>query len=109
MSTDTSSGKITATAVTAGKLGSRKGISLPDSVLPMGAMTDKDFADLDFAVNQGVDWIALSFVQRVEDVAQARKLARGRAAILAKLEKPSAINCLEENHRSVRWRHGRPR
>lgn len=88
--------KITATALVAGKLGSKKGVSLPDSVLPMGAMTEKDFADLDFAVNQGVDWIALSFVQRVEDVAQARKLARGRAAILAKLEKPSAINCLEE-------------
>ena len=62
----------------------------------MGAMTKKDFADLDFAVNQGVDWIALSFVQRVEDVAQARKLARGRASILAKLEKPSAIKWLDD-------------
>jgi pyruvate kinase len=59
-------------------------------------MTEKDFADLDFAVNQGVDWIALSFVQRVEDVAQARKLARGRASILAKLEKPSAIKWLDD-------------
>lgn len=88
--------QITASAVTAGKLASRKGISLPDSLLPMGAMTEKDFADLDFAVNQGVDWIALSFVQRVEDIAQARKLARGRAAILAKLEKPSAIHALDE-------------
>lgn len=88
--------KITAKAMTNGKLSSRKGVSLPDSLLPMGAMTEKDFADLDYAVNQGVDWIALSFVQRVEDVAQARKLARGRAAILAKLEKPSAIQCLDE-------------
>lgn len=88
--------KIVASALTAGKLSSRKGISLPDSLLPMGAMTDKDFADLDFAVNQGIDWIALSFVQRVEDIAQARKLARGRAAILAKLEKPSAIQALDD-------------
>lgn len=88
--------KITAIAKTAGKLSSRKGVSLPDSLLPMGAMTEKDFADLDFAVNQGIDWIALSFVQRVEDVAQARKLARGRAAILAKLEKPSAIQSLDD-------------
>ncbi len=88
--------KIVAKAITAGKLASRKGISLPDSILPMGAMTEKDFADLDFAVNQGIDWIALSFVQRVEDIAQARKLARGRAAIMAKLEKPSAIQSLDD-------------
>ena len=94
--TGASANKITAKAETAGKLSSRKGVSLPDSILPMGAMTEKDFADLDFAVNQGIDWIALSFVQRVEDVAQARKLSRGRAAILAKLEKPSAIQGLEE-------------
>lgn len=91
-----SANKITAKAKTAGKLASRKGMSLPDSLLPMGAMTEKDFADLEFAVNQGIDWIALSFVQRVEDVEQARKLTRGRAAILAKLEKPSAIESLEE-------------
>ncbi len=88
--------KITAIAKTHGKLASRKGVSLPDSLLPMGAMTEKDFADLDYAVNQGVDWIALSFVQRVEDVAQARKLARGRASIMAKLEKPSAIQWLDD-------------
>ena len=88
--------QITATVKTNGKLSSRKGVSLPDSLLPMGAMTEKDFADLDFAVNQGIDWIALSFVQRVEDVAQARKLARGRASILAKLEKPSAIKWLDD-------------
>ncbi len=88
--------EITAQAKTNGTLSSRKGVSLPDSLLPMGAMTEKDFADLDYAVNQGVDWIALSFVQRVEDVAQARKLARGRASILAKLEKPSAIKWLDD-------------
>ena len=88
--------KITAKAKTAGTLSSRKGVSLPDSLLPMGAMTKKDFADLEFAVNQGIDWIALSFVQRVEDIAQARKHARGRAAILAKLEKPSAIKWLDD-------------
>ena len=87
---------IRAKACNGGVLSSRKGISLPDSILPMGAMTEKDFADLDFAVNQGIDWIALSFVQRPDDVALARKLAGGRAAILAKLEKPSAIQCLDE-------------
>jgi len=94
--TQVSADKITAIAKTSGTLSSRKGVSLPDSLLPMGAMTKKDFADLDFAVNQNIDWIALSFVQRPEDVAQARKLARGRAAILAKLEKPSAIQYLDE-------------
>lgn len=87
---------IKATARNHGLISSRKGISLPDTLLPMDAMTEKDFADLDFAVNQGVDWIALSFVQRAEDVALARKLASGRAAVLAKLEKPSAIQSLEE-------------
>ena len=87
---------IQAKAKTNGNLSSRKGISLPDSILPMGAMTEKDFADLDFAVNQGIDWIALSFVQRPEDVALARKLAGNKVAILAKLEKPSAITRLDE-------------
>ena len=79
-----------------GKLSDRKGISLPDTLLPFGAMTDKDRADLDAAVNLGVDWIALSFVQRPDDLAEARKMTRGRAYVMAKIEKPSAVERLDE-------------
>ncbi|MGI9383825.1 MAG: pyruvate kinase [Methyloligellaceae bacterium] len=88
-------GVITARVAVGGPLASRKGVSLPDTVLPFGAMTEKDRSDLDFALNLGVDWIALSFVQRAEDVAEARKLARGRAAIMTKIEKPAAIDQLD--------------
>ena len=63
-------------------------------VLPLAALTDKDRADLAFALEQGVDWIALSFVQRPEDVAEARRLIGGKAALLAKIEKPAAIDRL---------------
>src|SRR5262245_36459844 len=88
--------RIDAEVITSGVLGSRKGISLPDTVLPFGAMTEKDRADVDFAMSLGVAWIALSFVQRAEDIAEARKLVRGRSSILAKIEKPSALNHLDE-------------
>ena len=88
--------RIDAEVMTSGLLGSRKGISLPDTVLPFGAMTEKDRADVDFAMSLGVSWIALSFVQRGEDIAEARKLSRGRSSIMAKIEKPSALNHLEE-------------
>jgi pyruvate kinase len=73
----------------------RKGVNLPDTLLPVSAMTDKDKADLEAALSLGVDWIALSFVQRAEDVAELRKLTRGRAAILSKIEKPKAIESLD--------------
>lgn len=85
-----------ARVVVAGKLSSRKGVSLPDTVVPVSAMTPKDRADLEVAAEIGVDWIALSFVQRPEDVAEARKLLRGRALILSKIEKPQALVRLEE-------------
>jgi hypothetical protein len=88
--------RIDAEVMTSGVLGSRKGISLPDTVLPFGAMTEKDRADVEFAMSLGVAWIALSFVQRAEDIAEARKLARGRSSIMAKIEKPSALNHLKE-------------
>jgi pyruvate kinase len=88
--------QITSEVVVGGKLASRKGVSVPDSVLPFSAMTDKDRNDLEKAASTGVDWIALSFVQRTEDVAEAIKLARGRSAIMAKLEKPSAIEQLDQ-------------
>jgi pyruvate kinase len=82
--------------VTGGMLGSRKGISLPDTELPLGALTDKDRADLECAMSLGVAWVALSFVQRAEDIAEARKLTGGRVAIMAKIEKPAAVHHLKE-------------
>ncbi len=87
--------KITAQVVVGGTLSGRKGISLPDTVLPVGALTPKDRADLDFMLGIGIDWLALSFVQREDDIAEAAKLARGRAAILAKIEKPAAVERIE--------------
>ncbi|OYY71589.1 pyruvate kinase [Sphingomonas sp. 28-63-12] len=82
--------------VTGGTLSNSKGLNVPDVVVPMAALTDKDRSDLVFALDQKVDWIALSFVQRPEDLAEARLLIQGRAALLAKIEKPSAIDRLEE-------------
>ncbi len=74
----------------------RKGINLPDTLLPLSAMTEKDRRDLHAALDLGVDWVALSFVQRPDDVAELRKLTAGRAAILAKIEKPKALEWLAE-------------
>ncbi|HVI98341.1 MAG TPA: pyruvate kinase [Sphingomonas sp.] len=79
-----------------GALSNNKGLNVPDVVVPMAALTDKDRSDLAFAIDQGVDWIALSFVQRPEDLAEARRLIQGKAALLAKIEKPAAIDRLEE-------------
>ncbi|MGH6616218.1 pyruvate kinase [Sphingomonas sp.] len=79
-----------------GALSNNKGLNVPDVVVPMAALTPKDRSDLAFAIDQGVDWIALSFVQRPEDLAEARLLIQGKAALLAKIEKPSAIDRLEE-------------
>ena len=79
-----------------GALSDRKGLNVPDVVVPVAALTEKDRSDLAFAVSQGVDWIAMSFVQRPEDVAEGKKLIGGKAALLAKIEKPAAIGRLEE-------------
>ncbi|KAK0352776.1 hypothetical protein LTR94_019512 [Friedmanniomyces endolithicus] len=79
-----------------GTLSNRKGVNVPDVVVPVPALTDKDRRDLSFAVDQGCDWIALSFVQRPEDLAEARKLMGGHGALMAKIEKPSAVQRLEE-------------
>jgi pyruvate kinase len=84
-----------ATVLVGGTLASRKGISLPDTVLPVGPLTDKDKADLDFALRLGVDWVGLSFVQRGEDVKLARQLVGQAAALMSKIEKPSAIGDLD--------------
>src|SRR5471030_2586395 len=75
----------------AGEIKDRKGVNMPDTLLPMSAMTPKDRADLDAALELGVDWIALSFVQRPEDVAELKKIVQGRAGVLAKIEKPKAL------------------
>jgi pyruvate kinase len=79
-----------------GKLSERKGVNVPGVVLPITALTEKDRRDLSLALELGADWIALSFVQRPEDVAEARALIGDRAAIVVKLEKPSAVECLDE-------------
>lgn len=77
-------------------LASRKGVSLPDTELPVGALTKKDISDLNAALAAKVDWVALSFVQRPEDIAEARKIARGRVGIMTKVEKPQAVKRLTE-------------
>jgi pyruvate kinase len=85
------------TVVEAGeKLSDHKGLNLPGSAIPIPALTDKDRKDLAFALNQGVDWVALSFVQRAADMAELRQLVRGRAAVMAKIEKPAALEVLDE-------------
>jgi pyruvate kinase len=79
-----------------GVLSDRKGVNVPNAVLPLSAITAKDRADLAFALDRGADWIAFSFVQRPDDVAEGRKLVAGRAGVMVKLEKPSAIGRLDE-------------
>ena len=79
-----------------GKLSDRKGVSVPDSTIPFSALADKDRADLEAALETGIDWIALSFIQRPEDIAEAKKITRGRALIMAKIEKPQAVLRLAE-------------
>ena len=80
----------------AGKISNKTGVSLPDTTIPTSAMTPKDRADLDAALDENVDWIALSFVQRPEDVIEVKEIAAGRASVLAKIEKPQAVARLEE-------------
>jgi pyruvate kinase len=84
------------TVTVGGLISNRKGVNVPDVVLPVAALSDKDRADLDFVCSLGVDWLALSFVQRPQDVEEARALARGRAAIMAKIEKPAAVRAFDE-------------
>ncbi len=79
-----------------GKLSANKGVNVPDVVLPLTALTNKDRRDLDVALALGVDWIALSFVQRPQDVLDARAIIGDRAAVMSKLEKPAAIAQLED-------------
>ncbi|HEY5046616.1 MAG TPA: pyruvate kinase [Rhizomicrobium sp.] len=85
-----------ATVLIGGEIKDRKGVNLPDTMLPIPALTPKDRSDLDAALHLGVDWIALSFVQRPEDVADVKKIVRRRAGVLAKIEKPQALETLSE-------------
>ncbi|HRQ27531.1 pyruvate kinase [Hyphomicrobium sp.] len=89
-------GDIVAEVVTGGIMSNRKGLSLPDTVLAVSPLTEKDREDLDLALKVGADWIALSFVQRAEDVIEAKRIIDGRAAVLAKIEKPSAIEEIDD-------------
>ena len=79
-----------------GTISNRKGVNVPDVLLPLAALSDKDRSDLEFACQLGVDWLALSFVQRPEDVLEARELAKGRAALISKIEKPAAVKAFSE-------------
>jgi pyruvate kinase len=77
-------------------LSDHKGLNLPGLAIPIPALTDKDRKDLAFALKEGVDWVALSFVQRASDMAELRRLVQDRASVLAKIEKPSALEALDE-------------
>jgi pyruvate kinase len=79
-----------------GELSDRKGVNVPGVVLPLSALTEKDRRDLEFGLSLGVDWVALSFVQRPEDVEEIQALVGGRAGVVAKLEKPAAIDRLDD-------------
>ncbi len=89
-------GSIRCKVIAGDRISDRKGVSLPDTDLPLGALTEKDRRDLDAVLATGVDWIALSFIQRPQDLAEVRKVARGRAALMAKIEKPQAVKRLAE-------------
>ena len=83
------------TVTVSGTISDRKGVNVPDVVLPLAALSEKDKIDLEFACELGVDWLALSFVQRAEDVFEARDLAKGRAALMSKIEKPAAVKAFD--------------
>ena len=89
-------GQVETEVIYGGKLSDKKGVSLPDTLLPMGALTEKDHADLLKGLEAEADWIAVSFVQRPEDIIDIRKIVQGRAGVMAKIEKPQAVGRLEE-------------
>jgi len=93
---DVTSERISTRIEVGGFLSERKGVNVPDVVLPLAALTEKDRRDLSFAMEMGTDWVALSFVQRPEDIAEARRLMGGQGALMAKIEKPAAVDRLEE-------------
>ena len=94
--TERSKHHLIARADTPGELSSRKGINVPGRTLPISALTDKDREDLDFALDLGVDYVALSFVQQPSDIKEAKALINGRAGVISKIEKPSAVEFLDD-------------
>ncbi len=96
VATEVSGDRILTRVEVGGKLSDRKGVSLPDSMVPFSALAEKDRSDLEAALDAGIDWVALSFIQRPEDIAEAKKITRGRAAVMAKIEKPQAVHRLGE-------------
>lgn len=89
-------GRLVTRVEVGGKLSDRKGVSLPETILPFSALAPKDRSDLEAALDAGIDWVALSFIQRPEDIAEARKITRGRASVMSKIEKPQAVHRLDE-------------
>lgn len=81
--------------VTGGSVSDRKGVNVPSVLLPISALTPKDRSDLEFGLSLGIDWVALSFVQRPEDLREVMAIARGSVGVMAKLEKPAAISALD--------------
>jgi len=94
--TEAGSRRMVTRVTVGGKLSDRKGVSLPETTVPFSALAQKDLSDLEAALHAGVDWIALSFIQRPEDIAEAKKITRGRAALMAKIEKPQAVSRLSD-------------
>ncbi len=93
---DTSPARVMTEVEVGGKLTARKGLNLPDTVIAMPALTPKDYKDLEAALDADIDWVALSFIQRPEDIAAAKKITRGRAGVMAKIEKPQAVGWLTD-------------
>ena len=96
IATEVAEGKIVTRVEVGGNLSDRKGVSLPDTTIPFSALAPKDRSDLEAALDTGIDWVALSFIQRPEDIAEAKKITRGRALVMAKIEKPQAVSRLDE-------------
>jgi pyruvate kinase len=93
--TDKRADRIEAEVLEGGKVSDRKGVNLPDCVLDLPVLTEKDRADLDFGLSQGVDWVALSFVQKASDLDEITGIIDGRAGLVSKIEKPSALQDIE--------------
>ena len=96
VATEVTAERIVSRVEVGGRMSNRKGVSLPDTTVPLAALAPKDVADLEAALDIGIDWVALSFIQRPEDIAEAKKIARGRAAVMAKIEKPQAVARLND-------------
>ena len=94
--TEVDDGRIVTRVEVGGSLSNRKGVSLPNTTIGFSALAPKDRSDLEAALDTGIDWVALSFIQRPDDIAEAKKITRGRASVMAKIEKPQAVHRLDE-------------